>query len=109
MLPWKDLGHLIIPLCTRQNARFPHHKRSPVPWPGHLLVQQGPIVGGEDVLSLIAWVQHPNAHQALDDELRLEEILAVLCKSLWGEGGPVRRPQPSPTVPHPYAQPCKKA
>lgn len=61
------------------------------------------------MLSLIAWVQHPNAHQALDDELRLEEILAVLCKSLWGEGDPVRRSQPSPTVPHLYAQPCKKA
>lgn len=46
------------------------------------------------MVSLIAWVQHTNAHQALDDELGLEEILAVLCKSLWGEAGPVRSPSP---------------
>lgn len=57
------------------------------------------------MLSLVAWVQHPNAHQALDDELRLEEILAVLCKSLWGAGDPVRRPPTQSSCP-PSARPA---
>lgn len=37
---------------------------------------------GEHVLSHIARVQHCNAHQALGDELGLEEVLAVFSEAL---------------------------
>lgn len=48
------------------------------------LVKDGSVAGGDHLVDEVAGVKHRDAHQPLDDELRLEKVLTFL-------GQPLRR------------------
>lgn len=49
------------------------------------LVEDGSVACGDHLVHEVAGVEHRDAHQPLDDELRLEEILTLLRQPLRGE------------------------
>lgn len=50
--------------------------------PDDLLVKRGPVVDRNHLVDEVARVEHRDPHQPLDDELRLEQILAFLRQAL---------------------------
>lgn len=93
----------VAPLLKRLLSGSGEAPRQPVPVGSrldslHLLVECRSVVDRDHLVDVVAGVEHRDAHQPLDDELRLEEVLALLGETLRSKhtAGPAAGPASLP-------------